>query len=337
MQDFVVSLCKPCALDAPNNMETLLQVGRVFGEPLSAVVARETLELRRNHGRHVHGGNADDKSCCVVSVPVSVGRLAVYVVRSGALADEGVFRIAGRKDHADALRVEIEQASLHAARPESSLSSSSSSVVAGDTGGSTLTASELMRRRVDPHIVTAVLKQYLRALPDPLLTAKLYQPLLAFADFFDDNGLSNINDNNTTTTDTSSTTSLNNSSNNVNSRETVESVLLRLIEVLRRLPPPNAALLGVMLHLLNEAVRNGARSRMTARTAAICIAPSILTAPLTTFAAAAAATSAPSTPRKQQQQQLSPQQVEQHAAAFSLQKATRVIVSEYIRGIWGVR
>ena len=80
--------------------------------------------------------------------------------------------------------------------------------------------------------------------------------------------------------------------------------------------PPNAALLGVILYLLNEAVRNGARSRMSARTAAICIAPSILTTPLTTLAA-------PTTPRKGGQ---SPQQTEQHAAAFGLQKAARVVV-----------
>jgi hypothetical protein len=39
---------------------------------------------------------------------VCLARLAVYVVRSGALGDEGVFRIAGRKDHADSLRAEIE-------------------------------------------------------------------------------------------------------------------------------------------------------------------------------------------------------------------------------------
>jgi hypothetical protein len=97
--------------------------------------------------------------------PLVVLRMASYVVRSGAIKDEGVFRIAGRKDVIDALRAEVE------------------------ASGAAPTAIELRRRKADPHCVTAALKLYLRMLPEALLTSRLWTPLLDVAPAIDDKGV----------------------------------------------------------------------------------------------------------------------------------------------------
>lgn len=89
----------------------MLLVGRTFGEPLAHVVARDAARVRAAHALHAAAfvaalaTNAPgarkslraDRQCCGVTTPVVVARLGAYLVRSGALADEGVFRIAGRK------------------------------------------------------------------------------------------------------------------------------------------------------------------------------------------------------------------------------------------------
>lgn len=180
----LLRLCKPCAIAAPTQPLALEFALRCYGERLDVVVRREA----------------------TLPVPLLCARLAAFIARSGALRDEGVFRVAGRKDRADRLRGEVEG------------------------GGAPPTASELARRGVDPHVATAVFKQYLRQLPDPLLTSTLYAPLLALATELTDDGTA------------------------------PDGVRTRLRALLEQLPEANRALLSVLLHLLD--VRTSARCNL---------------------------------------------------------------------------
>jgi hypothetical protein len=143
-----VRVCKDCAVRASRDAafsESLERAGLIFGEPLDVVMRREAPASQL--------------------APLVVLRMASYVVRSGAIKDEGVFRIAGRKDVIDALRAEVE------------------------ASGAAPTAIELRRRKADPHCVTAALKLYLRMLPEALLTSRLWTPLLDVALAIDDKGI----------------------------------------------------------------------------------------------------------------------------------------------------
>lgn len=143
-----VRVCKDCAVRAsrdPAFSESLERAGLIYGEPLDVVLRRESASSQL--------------------APLVVLRMASYIVRSGAIKDEGVFRIAGRKDVIDALRAEVEST------------------------GMAPTAIELRRRKADPHCVTAALKLYLRMLPEALLTSRLWTPLLDVASVIDDKGI----------------------------------------------------------------------------------------------------------------------------------------------------
>lgn len=206
----IVRVCKSCAKLASRDAAfaaRLERAGLMFGEPLGVVLRREA-----------HAAQA---------APLVVLRLASYVVRSGAIKDEGVFRIAGRKDVIDRMQADIERSGAP-------------------------TAIDMRRHKADPHCVTAVLKAYLRELPEPLLTARLWEPLLAVAADLDDKG--------------------------VDARNTVRP---KLRELLATLPPPNRAVLAVLLFLLSLAIAHSDTTRMSVLNAAICISPTILYEPPT--------------------------------------------------------
>jgi transcription elongation factor Elf1 len=200
-----VRVCKRCASLARDarSSEALLRAGRTFGEPLVVLLRREAYAAQQ--------------------APLIVLRLASFVVRSGAIKDEGVFRVAGRKDVIDALQADFE--------------------VNG-------TPTAVDRRKVDPHCATAVLKAYLRELPEPLLTTRLWAPLIAVAVDIDDKGVDALN-----------------------------KARPQLLDLLSSLPPANRAVLAVLLFLLSLAIAHSDTTRMSVHSAAICISPSILCEP----------------------------------------------------------
>jgi hypothetical protein len=82
---------------------------------------------------------------------------------------------------------------------------------------------------------------------------------MAFADVYDENGaLANAS------TSAGGETATLHRVVCVRARSVVSSHgVVQLIDVLARLPPPNAHLLGLFVYLLSEAVRNGVRTRMS--------------------------------------------------------------------------